>query len=229
MTLSDIQAAHTIQDQELQRVKDKIEMRKLQIYRLERKKKRAYEKTHWTTQLINPVMREVEKLTPHIKWKIEDKPFVSGMRCNCSVFGKTIEGAITVGITFTPGAGSNLNFDIGEVRSGFQRGSIGDLNGFNQRTKQLENIQELVDLVARSEQEEKIRRKEKHDEFKGEFIEGDSVVVNNKERGILHKYLEPGFCEIFFAGERGVEKVRVYIMRKPTEWEMTNPDRVESW
>jgi len=229
MKLSDIQAAHTIQDQELQRVKDKIEMRQAQIHRLEKKKERAYENSSWTTQLVNPVMREVEKLTPHIKWKLEGKPFVSGMRSNCSVFGKTIEDGITVAVTFTPGVGSNLNFDIGEVRSQFQRGSIGDLNGFNQRTKKLESIHELVDLVARSEQEEKVRRKEKHDEFKGEFIEGDSVVVNNKERGILHKYLEPGFCEIFFAGERGVEKVRVYVMRKPTEWEVANPDRVESW
>jgi hypothetical protein len=162
MKLEDIQAAHTKQDQELQKVKDKIEMRQRQIYRLERKKERAYENSSWTTQLVNPIMREVEKLTPQITWKIEDRPFVSGLRCQCYVFGKTAD-SITVGICFTPGAGSNLNFDTKEKHMGYQKGSIGCMNGFDNKTKPLESIQELVDLVNESAQVER-ERKDTEDE-----------------------------------------------------------------
>tara|TARA_R110000765_G_scaffold278820_1_gene376540 strand:- start:465 stop:947 length:483 start_codon:yes stop_codon:yes gene_type:complete len=154
MKLADIQSEHKIHNQELQRVKDKIEMRQKQIYRLERKKERAYENSHWTTQLVNPVMREVAKLTPHITWKIEDNPFVSGMRCQCHVFGKT-EDNITVGICFTPRGESNLNFDTKEKHIGYAKGSIGDMNGFDNKSKLLESIQELVDLVDKTEQEER--------------------------------------------------------------------------
>jgi len=155
MNLQDIQADHTVLDTELKRVKDKIQMREAQIGRLERKKEIAHSKSHWTT-LVNNIMSLVAEQTPHVKWKIGD-PFVTGMRCQYYIFGKTIEDDITVAICFTPDEGSNVRFDTGEEEAGFQRGSIGNLNGFDQKRKRLENIQELVDLVKRSEETEKIR------------------------------------------------------------------------
>lgn len=155
MTVEIIKRAYEEKNQELQKVKDKIDMRERQIYRLEKKKERANDKAHWTRQ-VNEIMKLVEEKTPHITWDDGDR-FVTGMRCQYYRFGKTKED-ITVGICFTPGVDSNINFDTGEEISGFHKNSIGAMNGFHKKSKQLENIQELLDVVERSEQQEKERR-----------------------------------------------------------------------
>jgi hypothetical protein len=225
MTLEDIKADYEEKNQELKKVKDKITMRERQIYRLEKKKERANEKSHWTHQ-VNDIMKIVAEKTPHVTWD-DGSRFVSGMRCQYWRFGKTKED-ITVGICFTPGVDSNINFDTGEEISGFNKNSIGAMNGFHRKSKQLENIQELLDVVKSSEQEEKKRREEKQEKIKLEIDRGESVVIGNRERGILHKYLEPGFCEIFF-GDRENEKRRVNDIRKLTLWEERNPGEIQDW
>ena len=155
MNLQDIKKDYQEKNAELQKVKDRIDMRQRQIHRLEKKKERAQNKSHWTHQ-VNEIMKLVEEKTPHVTWDNGDR-FVSGLRCQYYRFGKTNEG-ITVALCFTPGNDSNINFDTGEQRGNFHSRSIGAANGFNNVSKRLEDIQELLDVVERSEQDERKRK-----------------------------------------------------------------------
>lgn len=228
MNLQEITAEYSEHNKELQKIKDRIDMREAQIMRLERKKERAQDKAHWS-KFANKIMELVSNRTLDIIWNIDKVPFISGMRCQYHVFGKTIEDDVTVGICFTPGSGDTINYDTGETKENVHPNSIASMNGFQNVSKPVESIDELVEMIYRKVAEDRKLRVDQQEEFKSEFIEGDSVVINNRERGILHEFLEPGYCNIFFSGERGLEKVRVYSLRNITKWEKANPDQVENW
>lgn len=135
----------------IQEFDDKIKEAGKKIERLKKRKDKIC--CHWTDNLIRPVMEELAKITPDIQWEMKDCLIPLGMRCNCSVFGKTKDD-ITVGVTFTPGAGDTLNFDTGEYRIGCQHNTLGDLNGFNNITAALTDIEQLVELVHKQETNE---------------------------------------------------------------------------
>lgn len=130
---------------------DKIKEAEKKIERLKKRKDKI--RSHWIDDLIRPVMEELVKITPDIQWKMKDRLIPLGLRCDCSVFGITKDN-ITVGITFTPGAGDTLNFDTGEYKIGFQNNTLGDLNGFNNITTKLTDIKQLVELIRRKETNE---------------------------------------------------------------------------
>lgn len=113
------------------------------IAKLEKKlKKLVY--PHWTDLLVRPIMEEVAHRTPDIVWE-NDRPLNTfGMRCECPIFGKTPKGHI-VGITFTPGK-ETLNYDTGEKHHSTE---YNDWNGFNNVSKPVESIDELVALVRK--------------------------------------------------------------------------------
>jgi hypothetical protein len=227
MNLQQLTAEYTELNNDLNKVKDRIDMRNRQIERLEKKKEKAEGKSHWT-KFANNIMELVSNRTLDVIWNIDKIPTTTGLRCQYYIFGKTIEDDVTVGICFTPGKDNSINYDTKEQKGNFHPNSIGYANGFQNVSKTVESIDELVELTYDSIREERKIREEKHDDFKGKFIEGEDVIINNRERGILHEYLEPGFCNIFFPGDRGVEKVRVYNLRKPTEWERSNPESFET-
>jgi len=114
MNLQDIQADYTKRNLELEKVEDKIAMRYKQINRLEKKRVRAQESSHWTN-MVDQIMEQVAEQTPHINWDLK-RSCTTGMRVQYYLFGKTIENEITVGICFTPDQGSNVKFDTGEKR-----------------------------------------------------------------------------------------------------------------
>lgn len=127
---------------------DKIKETERKIERLKKRKDKIY--CRWTDNLIRPVMEELAKHTPDIQWEMNGHLIPLGMRCNCSVFGKT-KNNITVGVTFTPGADDTLNFDTGEYKIGCHNNPLGDLNGFNNITAGLTDIKQLVELVRKKE------------------------------------------------------------------------------
>lgn len=130
---------------------NKIKEAEKKIERLKKRKDKI--RCHWTDNLIRPVMEELVKITPDIQWEMKERLIPLGMRCNCSVFGKT-KNNITVGVTFTPGADDTLNFDTGEYHTGCQNNTLGDLNGFNNITAGLTDIKQLVELIRKKEANE---------------------------------------------------------------------------
>lgn len=133
----------------------KIEWHQRRIARYE-KRIRRMDFPHWTDNLVRPIMAEVERLTPDIKWEEKDRLPTFGLRCECPVFGKTEEGH-TVGICFTPGShiDGNVRYDTGETKSRYSSGTLGEINGMNNVCKEVESIDELVAFVRRREFEAK--------------------------------------------------------------------------
>ena len=105
-----------------------------------------------------------------------------------------------------------------EQNQGYHPRSIGAANGFNNVSKPLEDIQELIDLVETQIQEEKDRRNESHIAFMAEFKSGDNVVIGRSELGVLESFEEPGFCMVNIEGES--KRLRVYKMRSATAEEI---------
>jgi hypothetical protein len=120
------------------------------IARLEKKRgKLVY--PHWTDHLVRPIIAEVERRTPDIKWDIDKERLTTfGLRCECPIFGKTTDGH-TVGITFTPG-NDIPRYDTGRSRNLYDHDTIGAWNGMNNVSKPIESIDELVALVRQKEQ-----------------------------------------------------------------------------
>ena len=216
-TLADITAEYKTRNEALQKVDDRIEMRKAQIERLEKKRDRAREKAHWMG-MVHEIMNIVAEKTPHVIWELNDKRSACGLRCEYYLFGKTTQDEITVGICFTPGRGGVVRFDTGEKTSRFASGTIGSMNGFDNVSKPLEDIQELLDLVETKIQEEKDIRNESHIAFMAEFKSGDNVVIGRSELGVLESFEEPGFCMVNIEGES--KRLRVYKMRSATAEEI---------
>lgn len=108
----------------------------------------------WTENLVRPIIVEVAKLTPDIEWESDKRLCTFGLRRECPIFGTTKDGH-TVGITFTPPHnGANLPYyDTGERKPSYQPGTIGEINGMNNVSKQIESIEELVAMIRRKEEE----------------------------------------------------------------------------
>lgn len=118
-----------------------------QIVRLEKKlNKLTY--PHWTDILVRPIIKEVAQRTPDIVWEYNKDINTFGLRCECPIFGKTSKG-YTVGITFTPGE-EVICYDTGEKHHAIEHH---DWNGFNNISKPIESIDELVLLVRKQEQQ----------------------------------------------------------------------------
>lgn len=95
----------------------------------------------WVDEIVAPVMVEVARLTPEVKWDIS-RLDTHGLRAACSVFGDT-ENAQTVGLTFTFD-NDILSYDTGEVTHRFDSGTIGAINGMNNISAPVEGIDMLV-------------------------------------------------------------------------------------
>ena len=136
--INNLRTEYATQKSAYENEKTRIETK---IARLEKKlKKLTY--PHWTVLLVRPIIEEVARRTPDIVWE-DDKPLITfGIRGECPIFGKTSEGHI-VGITFTPGK-EMPHFDTGEKH---HLTEYNDWNGFNNISKPVESIDELVALV----------------------------------------------------------------------------------
>lgn len=146
--ISDLKSSYTAKRTFYETTKETIEKK---ISRLEKKlKKLIY--PHWTECLVRPIIQEVERRTPDIKWDYDRERLITfGLRCECPIFGHTPDGH-TVGITFTPGKDMAC-YDSGQRLNLYDKGTIGNWNGMNNITKPIESIDELIAHVRRKEQE----------------------------------------------------------------------------
>lgn len=139
--------AYREQNEHLQQQKDnsrqKINWHERRIARLSAKQQALF-RPYWPNEILPPVLEELVRLTPEIKWE-SNELCIFGLRCVCPVYGKTKEGH-TVSLSFTFGDNS-LYYDTGEVTDRFEPGTLGYINGMNNVSAPVENIGVLVAKV----------------------------------------------------------------------------------
>lgn len=122
------------------------------IARLERKRRSLEEKSSWVTQIVTPL---AEKLAEHFGLFYEIYgPFGLGARTSIYLradMTKSIVEADTWGITLSPSFQDGrpvLYYETGEKTNDYQRGSIGELNGWNNRLAPLpDSVEEIAELM----------------------------------------------------------------------------------
>lgn len=108
---------------------------------------------HWTKKLLRPIMNEIKKRTPEIFWDDDCvmRGITFGLRCECPVFGYTDKQHkhFVCSITFTDGVLENgeVCYDIDERQDKFPDGTVGEMNGWNNVSKPVESIDELVIFI----------------------------------------------------------------------------------
>ena len=148
-TLQTITARYEANEIEIESLKNKIILKERQIYRLQNRIEKRQNDSHWTTNLIIPVMDLVRNRFPQLTWNT-DRLIPMGLRCSVSVFGYE-EGKDTcsVALTFTPRNAdkSFIAFDNGKKGIGYPNGTLGSLNGFDNIETPLTDIELLFGYI----------------------------------------------------------------------------------
>ena len=118
---------------------------------------------YWGKTLVEPLAKELQKHIPEYKHFQLLGPF--GLRCALSIFfyketesqliskfgreeanNRYLKSENLVSITFVPASDEEgcIRYETGEKVKNYQRGTLGDLNGFGNITKPIESIEELV-------------------------------------------------------------------------------------
>lgn len=138
---------------ELQEKKNKLQEKiydyERKIGRLENRISKIQENNWWCDKLIRPVMDELRIRLPELKWD-DERLVPMGMRSAVSVFGH-IEGKCVASLVFTIGDYDNgvLQYDYAKKESDSEISptSIYALNGFDNMSKDVESIDELVKYI----------------------------------------------------------------------------------
>ncbi len=117
---------------------------------------------YWTDRLLLPLLEEIEERTG---WTFDDKDDLRtfGLRAECPVYirGEGVDEYgyrnIKAGITFTPELHHDtdenttweLHFDTGEHTDSYPAGSIGELNGFGNKTAKVESVEQVIDFLQK--------------------------------------------------------------------------------
>lgn len=129
-------------------LEDEIILKENQIERLKKRKNRIQEKFWWGDVLIRPVMEDVKLKYPHLTWDTE-RLIPLGLRCAVSVFAHDYDDKTVAMIIFTPGSNGELWIDNGQRKSSFQHGTIGELNGMNNVSVILTDMEMLYEHIER--------------------------------------------------------------------------------
>jgi hypothetical protein len=149
-TLQESQAEYVEKIKAIQKVKDRIEQRKAQIRRLEKKENRLWEQSFWADVLIRPILDLVEEKYPELDWKDgRDRLVPMGLSSRVSVFPYYKGKYINLSFTPTDLDSGLISYDTGEIEDEYEKGSIGYLNGFNNVRETITDIQQIYDYVER--------------------------------------------------------------------------------
>ena len=147
-----IQSAYLIKRNRIQAKQDKVERLEAQIRKLQ-------DKTHWTDDLIRPVMEQVKHLFPDLTWD-DEKLIPMGMSAKVSVFSRLKDlpnDENLISLVFSPGIDADLHMETGDNDGTFPNGSLGQVNGLNNITVKIKSIDQVCDRV--SEQIKELRAK----------------------------------------------------------------------
>lgn len=129
-----------------------IAAKKMTLYHKLYSKSCDVRKTHWTS-VVKDVCEEIERRTG-VKFKDLDSLITFGIRCECPVFAyRNMEDEPVGWLTFTSG---NLNdfklyVDTKEQRPDkYPIGSIGEMNGFNNISVEVESIDQLIEIMFKN-------------------------------------------------------------------------------
>lgn len=127
-----------------------IAAKKMTIYHKLEHESWAAERTRWTS-VVKEVCEEIERRAG-VKFRELDNLHVLGLRGCCTVFA--YDGDKSAGyLSFTCRGIDNfrLYVDTKEKKQGkFPAGSIGDLNGFDNISVEVESIEQLIDIMRKN-------------------------------------------------------------------------------
>lgn len=142
-------------DAKIEKSQEEIERIKRRIERLQKKRSKIRFQESWVQGIVDPLAQELAARAG-LCYTVYG-PF--GLRCEttiylCSDLSKSITEQVTRSITLTPGHDAEDNYviyyDTGEVDEGYQKGSVGYLNGFQYKTAQLPDTIEEVEALLRT-------------------------------------------------------------------------------
>lgn len=125
------------------------------------KKHNSERSTCWTTDLLRPLLEEIEERTG---WTFANKNDLRtfGLRCECPVHIDGDEEDEIMGdkkwlayLTFTPSFRSEegdctLYIDTGKSKGViYPAGSIGEMNGFNNEVARVESVEQIIELLQK--------------------------------------------------------------------------------
>ncbi len=124
-----------------------IDTKEQQIVRLRAKKNKLINDNWWGDSLIRPIMELVKLKFPDVVWD-DERLVPMGLRNCVSVFG-SIDNNCVAYIAFTPTDLNNgiVSYDTGKKTGNYQSNSIGNLNGFDNISKPIENMEELYSYI----------------------------------------------------------------------------------
>ena len=147
--LSEIQSDYVNKQNDITKVQEKIHKLEAQINRLRTKKDKLQDKAWWGDNLIRPIMEHVKAKFPDLVW--DDKNLVPmGLGCKVSIFAH-LNGETVAYLVFSPGNSKTgtILYETGETKNNFHHNSIGAMNGFNNVSKVVETIGEVLDYVQK--------------------------------------------------------------------------------
>lgn len=148
--MNELYAAYAEKRGELKKITTKIEKHTAAIARLEKKRDKLWDTCGWVKMLVYPLADALKDFTGAEKYKVYG-PF--GLRADCSIYVK--KGNMLGEITLTFDSNWRLHYDTGEKDGSYERGSIGDLNGFDNVTAPLpDSVSEIAALLRWFEKEE---------------------------------------------------------------------------
>lgn len=146
--LKEITSTYQEMRNEVQKIRDRIKQREEQIERL---KKKQYKKSEfWGDLLIRPIMSEVKNRFKELTWD-DERLVPMGLRSAVSLFAKDENNETVASLVFVLG-----DYNKGDlyIESGLRKdnnykgGTIGDLNGFNNKLIRVESLDTVFNRVG---------------------------------------------------------------------------------
>ena len=126
----------------------KIAARKMTEYH-KLQSKSYHSDVFWTVDLVKPILREVKERTGMEFSEVGSG--CTGLRCEFWTFAYDSNGDCVASLCFMPGDIQNgeIYIDTGEQTGNFEKGTIGEINGMNNRIEKVVSIDTVIENLQR--------------------------------------------------------------------------------
>lgn len=108
---------------------------------------------NWVDSLVKPLLREIQFLTGLDFYDYAKKRCsnTSGLRCEYWIFAHDDNGKCIASLCFTPGSvkEGEIYIDTGEQSGHYAAGTIGEINGMNNKSEKVESIETVIENLKR--------------------------------------------------------------------------------
>lgn len=115
--------------------------------------------THWTDDLVLPILQEVDRITG-LNFHEDNSLNTFGLRCECPVFAKDENGNVLAYLCFTPGdvEKGQVFIDTGEKSyAECSPNSLAALNGYDNVREEVTSIEVIIDNIKRNNPDLKLQ------------------------------------------------------------------------